>query len=742
MVKEAEVADLENQTEDTTLPEEEKPSDDQEEPEELVPPNVEQALKTIFDACKEEDLPIRLRYLSIWRKLQLYAEGIFDLYWDDVARDWRSFNWDDDQDEDMNSYNRNINIFRGHMESVIAALSVKVPGVNFIPDDADDPLDIETAEGMTDVVELIKKHNKSPLLIMKCLFILWTQGTCCAYNRFRTDPKYGTIEIPQTRQDKILKYKVYCLNCGNQIAELKETKPVEPIKCENCGLTEVPEVTEDEDTVERIVGYSNQPKGREVFDFWGPVNVKIPFWARNQESVGYLIFQDDVHYAMMKNEFEEYADDISEGSPSEDAHERYFRLLPEYVGNIPRFLNTMSAIWIRPWMYWTIQDEETRDYMFEKFPKGCFYCYAGTKLVGVENANLDDHWTISVDPLSVFIHGFPLGQPLTPIQEMRNDIVSLAFQSIEYSIPENFADPKVLDFQKYKDQQALPGMFTPIIKLPNSGQLADAFFQTTPSRLSEEVQVFTENIDRDGQFVTHDFPSVYGGPSEGSKTAFEYGKSNSAALQALRMSWARLVDLWMNTLAKSATQYVENMRGDEKYVKKESGKYINVWIRKQNLSGKIGDIEPDGSENLPLSIEQQWQLITSVLQMKDPILNQTILSPENAELLKKTSGIRDLYIPGDNDRRKQLGEIYDIINEDPSVVVDHDVDDHQVHMRIVKYYLTSDRGVYLYKTNPAAYNKIIEHYREHETALSGNTAAPGATPQGQPPKSSEPNIPA
>lgn len=701
---------------------------------EIVPEEVEKALRTIYDLCEKEDEELRLRYLAGWRQLQLYAKGIFDLFWDESARDWRSFSNEDNED-DTNQYNRNINIFRGHMESVVAALSVKVPGTEFYPDDADDPQDIATAKALGDVVKLVQKHNKSPLLLIKSLYLLWTQGTVCAYNYHRTDPKFGSVSVPQKEEEEVNRYKVYCSECGTMLGDVAETKPVEPLHCEYCGKTEVPESVDYTETIERITGYSSQPKGREAFDFWGPINVKIPFWAKKQEDIGYLLFKNESHYAMLKNQFPENADDIRTGNPSMDAYERYCRLLPEYAGNIPNQLDTIATLWIRPWMYWCIEDKVVRDQLFEMFHNGAQIIYIDDVLVAASDCCLDNNWTISVDPLADFIHGEALGKPLVPVQDMRNDLVSLAFQSIEYSIPENFADSKVLDFGKYKDQQALPGMFTPVT--PKAGQaIADAFFQTTPSRLSEEVQVFGENLDKDGQFVTHDFPSVYGGPSEGSKTAFEYNKSNTAALQALGLTWKRVVDLWTNTMAKCAIEFVENMKADEKYVKKENGKFLNVWIHKESLTGKIGNIEPETSEMLPQSWEQKWQLITNMLQMKDPQINAVLLAPENAGLMQQAVGLPEFWVPGANDREKQFGEIYDLISQDANVAVDVDVDDHVIHMKVIKNYLTSTTGVYLFQTNPRAYQAIIAHYKEHQQAMQPSpqvgpvaNAAPPA-PQG------------
>lgn len=689
-------------------PEEESTTQDEEA---LIPEEVELALKTILSNVEHEDEEIRITQLKIWRQLQQYGKGIQDLYWDEVATDWRSFNVDDDIDVGPN---RNINIFRAHMESVIAALSVKIPGTVFFPDDADSPLDCETAEGFSAVAELIQKHNKSALAIVKCLYIMWTQGTVFAYNYYKVDPKFGTISIPKKEQKEITSFDIWCSYCGNHLGNVKETPPSAALHCTECGQTEIPENLSYVETVETIVGYNDSPKGREAFDFFGPINVKVPFYARKQEDCGYLLLKLDPHFAMLKSIFKE--DEVGEGNPGEDTYERWMRLSSEYQGNIPANLNTLKSLWLRPWMYYSIvNDEETRDYLLKTYAEGCYINFVDDKIVSIVSENLDDHWTISVDPLSDFIHNEPLGKPLQPIQEMRNDLVDLSFKSIEYGIPENFADPKVLDFQKYKDQPASPGMFTPA--MPKAGQsIGDSFFQTSPSHLTAEVQEFGQQLDTDGQFVVGDFPSVYGGPSEGSKTAFEYDKSNSQALQRLSLTWKRLVDLWTDLMGKCVVEFVENMKEDEKNVKKENGRFINVWIRKQNLSGKIGNVEPETSEQLPQSWEQKWHLITNLLEMKDPAINSVLTAPENSHLMKQAVSLPQFYIPGDNDRTKQFNEIYDFIAGDPNVHVDVDIDDHAVHMRVIKHYLTSSQGINLYKTNPQAYQAIIQHYKEHQQA--------------------------
>jgi len=681
---------------------------------ELVPEEVSTALKAILTKIEREDYDVRLTYLRIWRKLQEYGKGIQDIYWDEVATDWKSFSLDDGSTEPS----RNINIFRAHMESVVAALSIKVPGTTFFPDDADNPLDIDTAEAYSAVADLIQKHNKFTLHIVRALYIFWTQGTVFAYNYYRMDPKFGTVEVPLKIEKQITTYDVSCDNCGYHLGTVKETAPTSPLRCENCGYTKIPQVEAHSETIERIVGYETQAKGREAVDFFGPINCKVSFYARRQEDIGYLEHKLDSNTAMLKNEFPEFESRIGTGgSKGEDSYERDVRLASEYRGDIPRDLATVRSLWLRPWMYWHCSDEDVRNQLFEKYPDGLYLIYIDDTLVSIENECLDDHWTISIDPLSDFIHNEPLGKPLVPVQEMRDDLTDLTFKTIEYGISENFANPKVMDFQKYGDESASPGMFTPVT--PVAGQaIGDAFFQTSPAHLSPEVQSFGQQLDTDGQFVVGDFPSVYGGPSEGSKTAFEYDKSNAQALQRLSLSWKRLVNLISDVTGKAVVEFVENMKTDERTVKKENGRFINSWIRKQSLSGKIGSVEPETSEQLPQTWEQKWHLITNLLQMQDPAINSVLEHPMNAHLMKQAISMPQFFIPGDHDRTKQFGEIYDLIAnpQDPSVQVDFDMDDHPIHMDVIKHFCTGMEGVQLYKTNPPVYMAFINHYKQHEMA--------------------------
>lgn len=132
----------------------------------------------------------------------------------------------------------------------------------------------------------------------------------------------------------------------------------------------------------------------------------------------------------------------------------------------------------------------------------------------------------------------------------------------------------------------------------------------------------------------------------------------------------------------------------------------------------------------------------NLIGMQIPEVASILLHPVNTELLKQITGMPDFYIPGENDRNKQYAEYYMLAEGQPtspnqsSIPVDIDVDDHQVHMLVLKNILVSCLGISLHRDNPTGYENNILHYREHELALQAKTMAPASgTPEGQKPNS-------
>jgi hypothetical protein len=222
-------------------------------------------------------------------------------------------------------------------------------------------------------------------------------------------------------------------------------------------------------------------------------------------------------------------------------------------------------------------------------------------------------------------------------------------------------------------------------------------------------------------------------------TATEYTESRSRALQRLQLTWQMVSSFWGDLTYKAVKMYVQNMVEDEQYSKKEKGTYVNVFISKSSMNGRVGHIEPEVNSQLPQSWAQKKDFIMKLIGMNIPEVGQILLHPNNTELLKLITGMPDIYIPGEKDMRKQYTEYYELSVSKPvgpkqsSVPIDVTVDDHLVQMQVLKNILVGPQGLQLYKTNPTGYQNCILHYSEHEMAVQAKTMEmSGPTQQGQP----------
>jgi hypothetical protein len=121
-----------------------------------LPEKVQDSLKLLVDHFSNEDLFVRERQIRTWKKLKYYWDGFFNVWWSNVAHDWRILN--DTREtggQDDAYYDKPINIFRALLESIIAALSVNIPSVQCVPDDPDNSLDISTAKAGDKIAELL-----------------------------------------------------------------------------------------------------------------------------------------------------------------------------------------------------------------------------------------------------------------------------------------------------------------------------------------------------------------------------------------------------------------------------------------------------------------------------------------------------------------------------------------------------------------------------------------------------------
>lgn len=732
-------------------------------PKDLDKTRITELLSEVAEQYWKEDQATRERQVRTWRRMKLLWDGFTRTWYSEVAHDWRV--WDPSYADDngqQDYYDKPINVFRAYLETIIAALSVTVPGIKCYPDDADNPLDLLTAKASDKIAQLIYRHNEVNYVWLHALFVYCTEGMVAAHNYTKESVEYGVIKQPKYEDVEEIQEKLICSNCGAQQADIpvsnKEKNEFDPDNddieiqntlqqdlklCPECMVEMHPELVQEKFITARLIGHDETPKSRQVIDVYGGLNVKVANYARNQKETPYLFLSKEIHYAEARERYPDIRNSIQPGEGNTtEPYERWARLNPQYQGQYPDCTVTVREGWLRPWAFECLQDEEDVKFLKKHFPNGARVVKVNDHVAEYANESLDDHWTLTHNPLSDYIYFDPLGLLLTSVQEITNDLVSLTMQTIEHGIPQTFADPAVLNFDQYQQQETSPGAIYPAT--PKSGRtLNEAFYEVRTATLSQEVLPFGSSIQSLGQTVVGAQPSLFGGDIAGSKTASEYSMSRAQALQRLQSTWKIFTSWWRVIFSKVIPAYIKNLQTDEKFVQRDSsGNFINIVIHRAELEGTLGQIELEANENLPVSFTQQKDTIIQMLQQGNPQIIEILANPENLPLIYEAFGIPDLYIPGEDSRNKQYDEIKELLNTEPieippdlmqmaemeangrpleptfeaSVPVG-EFDNHQIELEICIKWLNSEAGRQAKNENPAGYENVMLHARAHKGAM-------------------------
>lgn len=744
-----------------------------------VPEDIQRLLKQVVDHFDREDVAVRERQIRTWRRLKLFWEGFQKAWYSEVAHDWRI--WDDVEgdDTDQSYYDKPINVFRAYLESIIAALSVTVPPVKCFPDDADNTLDLSTARAGDKIAELVYRHNDVPLLWLHALFIFCTEGMVACYSYPKEDEAYGTYEKKtHENADETHQYST-CPECGHQISddqvppemmaqmaaekeklELQKDKympdgddiEIQDIVqnegtdlCPACMQMIAPVLSQEVLTVTRLVGTTQEPKTRICLEAYGGLYVKVANYAKKQADTPYLIYSYETHYSLAVERYAHLhgkntltAKKIAATTGPRDPYEQWGRLSPQYQGEYPLNTVTIRNCWLRPAAFNVLATKEEVDKLKGLYPNGAKVVLVNDDFGEACNESLDDCWTLTHNPLSDYIHFDPLGLLLVSIQEITNDLISLTIQTVEHGIGQTFADPAVLNFNAYRQTESVPGGIYEAT--PKTGKsISDAFHEVKTATLSPEVMPFANNIQSLAQLVSGALPSLFGGAMQGQgETASQYSMSRAQALQRLQNTWKMLTSWWKNIFGKAIPMFIEETQhqGDERDVKrKQDGSFINVFIRRAEMEGKIGKVELEANENLPLTWSQKKDVIMQLLQAGNPEVLAILGAPENLPIIREAIGLTDFFVPGEDDVEATYDDIKLLLNTAPiptgdpmmpetsSVEVDPDFSNPEIGFEIVRKWVISEAGRLAKTDNPDGYRNVLLYGKAYQMIQAQNQMA-------------------
>lgn len=690
--------------------------------------------KGLWDLARkfeEEEKIVRQRQIRRWKRLDYFWHNVqYLLDSDQWEFNFKSPELDPDEFDDVTYYTKIYNIFKAHGESIIAALSVDFPRIIFPPDDAENRDDLDTSKGITDIAELIRKHNRADLQCIKALFTLYIQGMIAGRTFSEENKKYGVIKIPEYQNETV----TVCPDCEVPMNG----------SCPNCQ-SPGPGIEKE---IQTIKGYNEEFKKRQMLEIYGPINVLVPAWCTDTKRIPFLRLSEDWHETEAKHKYPHIKSKIRCADDPEQWEQWARRSFESYTTRDG--LCVVKQYWFTPCTFTNLPDN-LYDLAVENYPEGILAVFVNDVLAEIKEEDLHDTWELSFDPRSRHIHADPIGMPLAPIQEVTNEVFNLTLQSVEQGIPQTFADSEVLDFQAYKNSDSKPGEVYPV-KVRTGKNVQESFATLKTATVSQEIESFTDRLDQMGQFVVGSFPSIFGGKLEGSRTAAEYSMSGQRAMQRLSTTWKVVSWFWAGLLDKASRQFVKNMQTDEKFTRKQGNSFINVWIRRAQLQGSIGDVEPEVVDNLPISASQKLDFLIKLLEFKSPQIDEFVFHPNNRATIARFGGMSDLYIPGEFDQQKQFAEIDELIKSKateipdemipgesisvPSVRTDPDADDAMVHIQTCKAFLVSERGRLVREENQEGWDNVLAHMKMHQLDVLGQTAIPHEnSPAGTPPSS-------
>lgn len=710
---------------------------------------LKKALKTVKSKLEEGEKIIRERQIRAWKRNHQYWRNIQTGFWSDVAKDWRTPS-QTDLDHlapglEIAGDEETINIYRAYGEALIAALSTGVPVTQYFPDDADNPEDLITAEAYSRAGRKIERDNDAQLKITNGLFLLWNEGLVAAYTFPHKSDEYGQFQ-KQTGTETVQEDQtsLHCESCGADLTNVQPIDDTGATPCATCGgnVNTIPQVTPQ--PVEKPT-FEMFPKSRVLIEFYGPLHVKVPHWIRNLSASPYLILETEQHVTAMQEMFPDIAEKLNGTSDmTSDEKDRWGRN-PSTQGDTNDQIVTVSKIWYRPWAFniLGVKNAETLaevKALRDLFPKGCCATFVEGEFADVYEEDMDDVWTLTYSPVAQAIHADPLGAGTIPIQNKRNEVDDLIMQTLQYAIPETFVDPTVVDLNAYNKTQAAPGQLYPAKAQPGR-TIGDAFYTNRTASLSKEAEAFKAQLEQDGQFVSGAAAPVYGGDTGGgSGTAREYETRKNQSLQRLSITWKILNSFWPELMKKAIKLYINNLEADDHFVQKTGGGFTNVWIRKAELTGKVGQIESDTSDQFPLAWTQKHGMMMELLNMagSNQPLQQLIFHPDNIEELNQYVAWPDMTFPGEGDKNKQLAEIAELLKAEPvpqidpmtgqemvdqmgqpmppqpSIAIEPDIDDDQLQMQVIRKWALSVEGQDAKVNNPGGYANVMAHFQQHK----------------------------
>lgn len=723
--------------------------------------DLQKCLYDLYLKCCEEDRYARIMEVKDVQQACLYWRGLQYWWWSNSDSCWRLPNQQHGlitaplSVDDMPRFQFVTNIYQAFGLSLVAAMAQAPPRTRFFPDDADDPLDVETAEGYTSLAKIIERWNPIQVQLQDEVYHLFTGGTVGAWVRHVSDDKFGTEEIEDFEEESIAEPdQVRCAKCGfTAPADLDNFLA----ECAKCGapLNEDNIVPGGTATVPTSSGTSEVPKGREIVTVRGALNLKRPLYVQDQADWHYFAYEEELHYARIRQAYPDIATKIKPGAGNGENNwfERNARLTvmsgapcEVQTGESWTVTTTFARVWFDPAaFYMEGVTKEFREELLDIFPNGCRVYFAGPQYCESKEEDFREAWVIAHAMPGDGQHKPGLGSSMISAQDRYNTWSNIEAETYEYGIPITYRAADTWDANASEDQVAEPGAEIDV-QLDKNADIRMRIMQLRNDQPSPAMLQSMQNLMGPvSQFLTGAFPALLGaGAAQGAAgdTAAGYKMQMDQALGRCGISYVRLKQFHADIQTLACKDFCRNVQGKTSMSKLgRGGDFENEAVDTAALQGNARAY-PEGDENFPELWNQQRAVMMDILKTAPG--QQLLTEPDNAELAVKAFGIPGLVLPGSDARNYALDvigmltETQELIGPDGTVTEDAPIlppqaimamidplEDHATAATVGKRWLFTQVGRKCKRETPQAWANV----HAWTTAQAGMVPPPPPVPE-------------
>jgi hypothetical protein len=622
------------------------------------------------------------------------------------------------------------NIYQPFGLTLMSVLTQSLPAVRFEPEDPSEAADLATAKAANRMKKIIEHDNDVTTLLTKAMFFAYVDGRVHAYTRTEEDPRTGAL--------------------------------------------------------------------RQKITVHGSLEFKVPLTADEQDDFVYCQYSNEQHVAMAKHENPKFADKIRGGAigNGQDVYERTARISVKLgtsfmsgSGDTLQNQATKQQTWMRPAAFEMLKDDGKKDdpdiqELEQLFPTGCRVAIISGEYVGSWDESMDDHVSVMNALPGDGQKRNAMGTTTISVQERFNDIINIAQDVYEKTLPASWQDSEMVDADGVFRQQSMPGAKYPAKKRQGEA-LAESFFFEPAASVSPDMLNYAEQLMGPvPQFLTGAFPALFGGgeaKGAAGDTASGYAMQRDQAMGRIGLVWRSTKRWWARVMEQAIRCAADRDEDASIAIPDASGNVETTKVRIEELQGNVC-CYPESEEGIPQSLSEQRGAYMALLPMADqnPLLASTLSLPENQELAQRLIGLNDFKLAGADSWAKQKLEINELLEsaavpnpkfeqlekqhqalsakvaagqivpdqeiaqlaqelavtrpKTSSITIDAECDDNPSEWMTVKVWMSTSEGLREKVENPDGFDNVRLHGLEHRDAAKAEAMAnmPPAPPQHPP----------